>query len=68
MAGRHTLGHFTAAIVAALALGAVATFLRLLAGSSTLVQSALVVGLCTVAVATGVAVGSRGRPTETPYW
>ncbi|MFB6221446.1 MAG: hypothetical protein ABEH90_08410 [Halolamina sp.] len=68
MLGTRTAGHLTVGIVTALALGAIATFARLLAGSGSLAASALTFGLVVAVVAAGVLVGSHGRPDETPYW
>ena len=57
-----------AGVVSPLALGALATFLRLLPDSASTVPSAVVFGLCVVAVLAGVAAGSRGVPDGTAYW
>lgn len=58
----------TAGAVSALALGGLATFVRLLPDSPTMVASAVTFALCVVAVAVGAAVGTGNRPTETAYW
>lgn len=61
-------GHLGTAVVAALALGALATFARLLPSSTTLAASAVTFALVAVAVGVGVVVGSRDRAARTPYW
>lgn len=68
MFGTRAAGRLTFGVVAALALGALVTFGRLLPGSNSLAASALVFGLCVASVAVGVVVGSQGQPGETPYW
>mgnify|MGYP006274659401 FL=1 len=62
------LGHLGAAAIAALALGGLATFLRLLPASTTLVASVFTFALVVVAVAAGIVLGSRDRPGRTAYW
>lgn len=61
-------GHFGTAVIAALALGALATFVRLLPSSTTLVASAITFALVVVVVLVGVVLGSRDRPNRTAYW
>ena len=61
-------GHLGTAVVAALALGAFATFVRLLPTSPTLLASGVTAAVVVVAVVAGVVLGSRDRPDETPYW
>jgi hypothetical protein len=61
-------GRLGAVAIAALALGALATFLRLLPSSTTLVASIVTFVLVVVAVGAGVVLGSRDRPDETAYW
>ena len=55
-------------VVSALSLGGLATFIRLLPDSASTLPSAATMALCVVAVAAGVAVGSRGVPDDTVYW
>lgn len=62
------VGHLGTALVAALALGGLATFVRLLPSSPTLVASIITVALVVVAVGAGVVLGSRDRPDRTAYW
>lgn len=57
-----------AGTVSALALGGLATYLRLLPDSASMGPSAATFALVVVAVVAGVAVGSRGVPDETRYW
>lgn len=68
MFGSRVIPKVVAGVVGALTLGGLATYLRLLADSASLVPSALTVSLCVVAISIGVVVGSRGRPDETAYW
>jgi hypothetical protein len=68
MFGTRAVGHLIAGVVGALALGSLATFFRLLPGSSSLTESAVVFGLCVLSVATGYLVGSGGESAETAYW
>lgn len=68
MLGTRGVGRLTLGVVTALALGALVTYVRLLAGSNVFVASALVFSLCVASVAAGVVVGSQGQPTETAYW
>jgi len=68
MFGTRAAGRLTVGVVAALALGGLVTFGRLLFGSNLLAATALVFGLCVASVAVGVALGSTGQPADTPYW
>lgn len=68
MATSSAAGHLGAAVIAALALGALATFLRLLPSSPTLLASVLTFALVVVTVGAGVVLGSRDRPETTAYW
>ena len=62
------VGHLGGAAVVALALGSLATFLRLLPQSETLLPNVLTAGFVVAVVAVGVVVGSRDRPDSTAYW
>ena len=62
------VGHLGTAFVAAMALGGLATFARLLPGSDALVASALTFALVVLAVGAGVVWGSQDRPAKTAYW
>lgn len=62
------VGHLTAAAVVALALGSLATFVRLLPQSETLLSNVLTAGFVVAVVAVGVVVGSRDRSDSTAYW
>jgi hypothetical protein len=62
------VGHLSAAFIAAMALGGLATYARLLPSSDALVASALTFALVVVAVAAGVVLGSRDQPNKTAYW
>ncbi|GAB7093048.1 hypothetical protein JCM30237_02000 [Halolamina litorea] len=57
-----------AGVVSAISLGGLATFLRLLPDSTSMVPSAATFALVVATVAVGVVVGSRGVPDETSYW
>ncbi|NHX35893.1 MULTISPECIES: hypothetical protein [Halolamina] len=68
MLDSRALGLLATGVTSALALGGLATFLRLLPDSPTMAASAATFALCAVAVAAGVAAGTGNRPTETAYW
>lgn len=68
MLDSRALGLLATGITSALALGGLATFVRLLPDSSTMVASAVTFALCAAAVVVGVAVGTGNRPTTTAYW
>ena len=57
-----------AGAVSALSLGGLATYLRLLPDSASMVPNVATLALVVVAVVAGVGVGSRGVPDETRYW
>lgn len=68
MFGTRAIPHAAAGVVGALTLGGLATYLRLLPDSASMVPSALTFTLCVVAIVAGVVAGTRGRPGKTAYW
>ncbi|KPN31839.1 hypothetical protein SY89_02594 [Halolamina pelagica] len=68
MLDSRALGLLASGVISALALGGLATFVRLLPGSPTMAASGATFALCVVAVVVGVAAGTGDRPTETAYW
>jgi hypothetical protein len=61
-------GLLASGVTSAFALGGLATFLRRLPDSASLVPTAAVFAFVVVVVAAGVVVGTRGVPNETAYW
>jgi hypothetical protein len=61
-------GLFGVGVVAAMALGGLATFLRLTPGSDSLLPVVAVALLTVAVVGAGVVLGSGDGPDETAYW
>jgi len=68
MSESRTVPLLVAGVVAAMALGGVGTFFRLLPEAATTLPSAVTFALCVIAVVAGSVSGAGGQPTETPYW
>ena len=68
MSESRTVPLLVAGVVAAMALGGLATFFRLLPDAAATLPSAVTFVLCVVAVIVGSVSGAGGQPTETPYW
>jgi len=62
------LGLLASGITSALALGGLATYLRLLPASPTMAASVATFALCVLTVAVVVGVGTGNRPRATAYW
>lgn len=62
------LGTVGIGVVAAMALGGPAMFVRVTPGSSYPFASTLVFGFVAIAVVVGIILGIDDGPTKTPYW